>query len=350
MRIGLYGLPSAGKTCILNRIDFMEVAAGSRLLCQYMLDFHAQGEEKRAHARKHLAEAMMSKPELIMDGHYAFGDEIAFTEQDGQLYDAFLYLYIAPEVLRRRMACSDRNRKYLRYDIEMWQAFEMECLRSYCHTHQRDFYVLDNPPGNVFDDVTEPVRFIRAVREGYSCLSFARQCAGEILRGATGDTIVLLDGDRTLTVEDTSEKVLHYKTDLFRGNFYTGYQAWRQGNDFQAIPCPDIESISVGLNGKILRQIRGSAYILTSGHERIWRYLSERLGIHCFCGPEMAAETKLFITQALQRAGKRVIAYGDSMNDYYMLMQADEGYLVARPDGRISKSLNGREIGGLKIV
>ena len=64
----------------------------------------------------------------------------------------------------------------------------------------------------------------------------------------------------------------------------------------------------------------------------------------------MSAETKFFIVKYLQQAGKRVIAYGDGMNDYFMLKQADIGYLVLKDDGTISKSLIGRELGGIVLV
>lgn len=64
----------------------------------------------------------------------------------------------------------------------------------------------------------------------------------------------------------------------------------------------------------------------------------------------MAAETKLYITKFLQGAGKHVVAYGDGMNDYYMLKQADEGYLVGKEGGRVSRSLKGKELEGLIIV
>ena len=32
MRIGLYGMPTAGKTYILDKVDFLEVMSGSVLL------------------------------------------------------------------------------------------------------------------------------------------------------------------------------------------------------------------------------------------------------------------------------------------------------------------------------
>ena len=59
---------------------------------------------------------------------------------------------------------------------------------------------------------------------------------------------------------------------------------------------------------------------------------------------------KFFITKKLQEAGKTVIAYGDGMNDYYMLKKADVGYLIPKEDGTISRSLKGKNLGGVDIV
>ena len=64
----------------------------------------------------------------------------------------------------------------------------------------------------------------------------------------------------------------------------------------------------------------------------------------------MSAETKYFITKYLQEAGKRVVAFGDGLNDYYMLKQVDTGYLVRKPDGKVSRSLKNRNLEGLIFV
>ena len=79
-------------------------------------------------------------------------------------------------------------------------------------------------------------------------------------------------------------------------------------------------------------------------------HINKLLKIQFFYGVEMSAETKLYITKMLQAAGKYVIAYGDGMNDYYMLKQANEGYLFAKQDGSLSRSLEGRDTEGLIIV
>lgn len=64
----------------------------------------------------------------------------------------------------------------------------------------------------------------------------------------------------------------------------------------------------------------------------------------------MSADTKFFIAKFLHEAGREVLAYGDSMNDYFMLKQADQGYLVSRQNGSISRSLDGRDLEGIRLV
>lgn len=350
MRIGLYGMPTAGKTHILDRIDFIEVVVGSKLLREYDPEFDSRDEVGREQDRKDLASMMMKKDNFIMDGHYAFGDEVAFTDDDGKMYDAFLYLYISPEILKERMAASEKNQKYLQFDIEGWQLREINGLRDYCHRNNKDFYVIDNPPQNCFESVDEIICFIRGITEGYSCVSYAKRCVEDILNKSKTDTIVLMDGDKTLSIEDSSGVVFGYKTHLYDGNFYTGFQAWRQNEEFKQYSFADLTELPIHFNDKVKAAITKDSFILTSGHKRVWAFISERLGLDFYYGTEMSAETKLYITKLLQEAGKRVIAYGDGMNDYFMLKQADEGYLVAKKNGSISRSLKGRDTEGLIIV
>ena len=350
MRIGLYGMPTAGKSYILDRLDFIKVMAGSRMLREICPDFDAKDEAGKAAVRQELADMLATTDTFIMDGHYAFGDKIAFTENDGRLYDAFLYLYVSPEVLRTRMEASDKNRKYLAYDIEDWQRKEIESLRDHCHANDKDFYVIDNPPQNVFDDVSEVVEFIKAIVSGYSCKSLANRCVQEILRTSKSDTIVLMDGDKTITLEDSSHAVFGYNTHLYDGNFYTGYQAWKQSKEFKSYCFEDLTEMPVGLNRTVCDAITDSTYILTSGHERVWGFIAGQLKVPFYYGVEMSAETKFFITKSLQKAGKKVVAYGDGMNDYYMLKQADEGFLITKKDKTVSRSLKGRNLEGLNLV
>ena len=252
--------------------------------------------------------------------------------------------------IKDRIENSFKNQKYARFDAAEWQRREIEGLREYCHYHNKDFYVIDNPPTNRFDDVSQIIDFIKDIKNGYSCVGFAKKCADSIIKSAASDKVYLLDGDKTITCEDTSRSILSYKTNLYDGNFYTGYQAWKQKKEFENYSCPDLDTIEFNFNRKILDQICSPAYILTSGNERIWKHISQILDIPCFNGVEMSAETKLYITKFLQSAGITVIAYGDGMNDYYMLKQADQGFLKTKQNGEISRSLKGKDLEGLTFV
>lgn len=350
MRIGLYGMPTAGKSYILDKVDFLEVMSGSVLLREICPTFDSEDDHGKNMAREELAKRLLGVESFIMDGHYAFGDKVAFTDMDGRLYDVILYLYISPDVLIKRMRESDKNKKYLSYDIEKWQMNEMESLRDYCHKSNKDFYVIDNPKDNYFTDVTEVVEFIKAIVNGFSCKRLAADCVEKILSSTDSEVITLLDGDKTVTKEDSSHAVFGYTTHIYDGNFYTGFQSWRQAEEFKSYSFDDLKELPVGFNEKVCKALNKDSYILTSGHERVWRFIADYLGVPFFAGIEMSAETKFFITKKLQEAGKTVIAYGDGMNDYYMLKKADVGYLIPKEDGTISRSLKGKDLGGLDIV
>ena len=350
MKIGLYGLPTSGKTYILEKIDFIKVIQGSRMLHELCPEFDSVDEDKKSIVRQKLANLLAKEETFIMDGHYSFGDNVVFTEADGCLYDTFMYLYISPEALESRMKMSERNRKYLVNDVEEWQNTEIDKLREYCHTNDKDFYVIDNPPTNVFDNVSEVLDFIRTVVNGFSCKRMAERCTNKILMDSHSDTIVLMDGDKTLTTEDTSHAVFGYTTHIYDGNFYTGYQSWRQSKEFESYSFENLTDIPVPINEEVNKAITNDTFILTSGHEKVWHYIASQLNVPFYSGVEMAAETKFFITKNLQKANKKVVAYGDGMNDYYMLKQADKGFLVTKKDGSISRSLRKKNIEGLNCV
>ncbi|SEM22564.1 ATPase, P-type (transporting), HAD superfamily, subfamily IC [Butyrivibrio sp. ob235] len=356
MRIGLYGLPSAGKSFILDEVKNFEVFAGSKKLFEIAPDFHSLSADKQTEVRQQLARELKEKDRIIVDGHYAFGESIVFTEEDGQLYDAFVYLYVDPEILKNRMLDSVKNQRYAEYDIASWQNKEIEGLRKYCHENNKDFYIIDNPEKGYFADISLVLEFINSLACGFSCVKFAHKCAETILeKTAEENTITLLDGDKTLTLDDSSGK-LGYRTHIFDNNFYTGFQSWRHHIEFSDflqlndihIDC--VEDLGMRFNENVICRIEGQGYILTSGFIGIWERLAKKLELPLFYGNQMAAESKYFITKELQEAGKMVIAIGDGMNDYYMLKQANHGYLVAKSDGTLSRSLKGRDVEGMEIV
>lgn len=356
MRIGLYGMPCAGKTYLIKRVRNFEGICGSELLHKMEPDFQKLSDEQKKAARKNLAEKLMQKDNIIVDGHYMFGDKVVFTEQDGQLYDTFIYLYVEPSILKERMNDSIKNNKYLKFDIEKWQLEEIEALRKYCHDFDKDFYVIDGPDNRGIPDVDKCLDFVDSIYCGFSCKKFAEKCVKEVLENCNDTKIKLFDGDKTLTKQDTCGG-LGYMTHIFDGNFYTGYQTWRhyyelnqflREIDFMEDKILDLD---IQFNSNVVDEVeKNNSIIVTTGCQSIWIYLAKKLNVACYGGDKVSADTKFFIAKYLKSSGKDVIAFGDSLNDYYMLKESNDGFLVLKEDGTVSRSLRDKDMEGLHFV
>ena len=200
-----------------------------------------------------------------------------------------------------------------------------------------------------FDDINTVLKFIYAVSDGFSCVNFAKKVANDILSMSDFTDITLTDGDRTLIREDSSS-LIGYKTHIFDGNFYTGFQSFvhhanmmKYTNASKKLNIPECT-----YNNFVLKHM-DNGFILTSGQPDIWKNISEKIKRPVFFGNQMSADTKFFITKFLKK-NRKVRAFGDSMNDYFMLKRADEAFLIAKPTGEISSSLKNRNLEGIQIV
>lgn len=356
MRIALYGLPCAGKSFLMDSIRCLPTYHGSSLLVEIEPDFHEKSEAEKDRIRRELAFRLSRRDNFVMDGHYAFGDKVVFTEADGALYDAFLYLNVDPTILRERMIASRKNSQYSQLDLSRWQRNEIAGLRSYCQTLGKDFYVLDDPDHGYLRNTASAIEFISAVVSGFSVQSFAEQCAREIL-AACGEkqTVCLVDGDGTLSCSDTCASFFGYETSIFDGNFYTGYQSWLNQKAIQRISDQSSVDVSAYAASVLLREsvqslIKSPCFVLTTGYGPLWSAIASNHSWGCFYGAQMCADAKLQIVRLLHTAGKSVLAIGDSMNDYFMLREADEACLVMKRSGQASRSLIGFDTLGFRHV
>ena len=343
MRIGLYGLPCAGKTTLMNQIQNMELVRGSEILhCMarnsYGKEFRDLGLDEKDELRARLLNILKEKDNYIIDGHYAFGTQPVQPDEETVVFDVSMYLYTAPEIIQERMKASEKNRKYAEYDIESWQRLEMEKIREKCHKLNRDFYIISDN-GRSFPD------FLHALSTGFSCYRKGKEIGEEILDLIPGKNIVISDGDKTLAVQDTEYHFTHKGTKVFDGNFYTGYQTWLHWREREPF---EFDSKVIHLREKILSAVQNRGVVISSGPEKVWKLIAEDKKIPLFTGNDISADTKYFVVKILREAGKLVTAYGDSMSDYYMLREADMGILLW--NGRFSRSLKERDISHFYIM
>ena len=354
MRIALYGLPCAGKTTILSSLKNVRVVNGSQELNKMSGGtFKALTEEEKNNYRIKYIEFLMSLTDdlILSDGHYSFLENVVFTEQDAQAYDVFIYLFCSAETLLSRYACSDKNKKYAELSIariKQWQNFEIERLRYECHRNNKDFYAVNG------EDLTAEVfaMFLEKINGGYGSYSIAEGIVKRIIEAYPNPcTMCLVDGDKTLIVQDSFRVCSKgYKTTIFDGNFYTGYQSLMFAEEEKKIEY-DYELLNtIEINHQVYDNIRNNHYfVISSGITELWTKLAHIHGFkNVIASPLISADTKYYIVKLLQNKGYVIKAYGDSKNDLYMLQAANEGYLCIAE--RLSRSLVGANIGNLRLI
>lgn len=350
MRFALYGLPCAGKTTIFEGLTIPVVHGSTKLNRMASGRFSDLPYTEKNTLRIKYAEQLKARADsFISDGHYSFLDDVAFTDADGELYDVFIYLCREPEIISERLKSSDKNRRFAGLSIEQirkWQDFEIKSLRAECHKRNKDFYV-------VKDITSEELQaFIYSIENGFSSYGLAEDIANQIMHFYPQPCdIHICDGDKTV-IEQDSFKVCTggHVTHVFDGNFYTGYQAFQFTKEVENLSYNTEKLGTVDLNKWIFDRIADKNYvILSSGIKMLWEHLAEQFAIkNVIADTLISADTKFFAVKLLQEKGYTVTAYGDSKNDYYMLKQADQGYLYI---GKyLSRSLRDSNLSEISLV
>lgn len=354
MKIAIYGMPSSGKTTLISKMTNVKVLNGRQELDRLSDGrFSQMSEEEKNVVRIRYTEYLSSMDEgiLVSDGHYSFVDKVVFTPSDGDVYDVIFYLYCVPEELKRRFALSDKNAKYANMSLEaigQWQDFEIESLRQECHERNKDFYVISDN-----GEATEFFEFFQEVTSGLSAVQRAKEIAKQISREyplEKGNYLCVVDGDKTITRQDSFRYCYNGNTNVFDGNFYTSYQSYLFMKEVETIDSLPESVNDIALNRELWNRISGKSYvILSSGITMVWEKIKEIHKLDCVIAePMISADTKYFVVKFLRDMGYFVMAFGDGKNDFYMLKEANQGYLWIGE--RLSRSLANTDLTGIKLI
>ncbi len=353
MRIALYGLSCSGKDYMLDRMPFIEHIKGSDWLnARSGGRFRELPTDEQDALRREFIGYIRSSSDrnVAVDGHYAFptadGYDIAFTEDDGDCYDVFAYLDTPSETIRSRLRESEKNSTYADLPverIEAWKRFEIEGLRKECLERGKEFLLLD-------DDVDDVRSFMEGIIEGriLTAPQVAERSAERILSSSDSGRIVLCDGDKTLTTSDLTKKVsaltgLRADRNVFDGDRYSTYQFWLAHRVFAPMDDPKDLFEEVAAEADVekellddLSAIDGYRVVVSAGLEGLWEAVVGRIGAFGMAvgsstdaSANISQLAKALIARYLRSAGREVIAVGDNVVDYYMLLEADRGYVVA---------------------
>lgn len=388
--VGLYGVPGSGKSFLLNQLehelgdkfDFYEGSeAVDDLIPGGLQAFHSGTEEQKVlfrelAIRKIKRNCSISGRNGVVTGHYMFwleehpaGTRVD-TAGDWAAYTHLLYLDNPAESVVQRLN-EDVERLRVPVSVEhvrRWQEVEKDQLRQTCLRHgilflpistegpdaiYRVSYILDD-----FQTLTQDTNLFRAKSRMEEIIVRNR---GQL------ETMLVVDGDRTVAAEDTGalfwkavsasrggEGSVDQLKAVFGSPLGYSYTAFRQAtllyeeftNDKEFEDICQVIADGVEPHQEFLRLFdmidsnpHVGAVILTCGLHRIWEKIIERVGVldqvtvigggRIADGLVITPDIKGSLVSFLQdEHGINVWAFGDSPMDLQMLSRADHAVVV----------------------
>lgn len=400
--IGIYGIPGSGKSFLLNelrshlrepadRFSFHEGSSViSELLPGGLKAFRDLPELTRTIYRKYAIGTIREQcislgSTAIVTGHAIFWNEggeptEVYTEDDLATFGHIIYLDTPSHVVAERRAVDKtRARECMTVEqLQQWQAREKSLLRRLCLDHGIFFTTLGSDGSSALSaEVSEIVREFRLFTDENNVLQ-TRGCLDRLLDSgvAKPDTVLLLDGDRTLAADDTGHlfwsnfgmtdgQDIDPLKKLFSGPLGYSTAAFRQanryyeevGSDGEFHELCDTVASQITLYPEILRLLKQAekcrstrVVVLTCGLAVVWRKVLEGAGFSDIAvlgggrrtdrAVVMTPEVKGALVRHLQETHRcRVIAFGDSPLDIPMLARADEAVVVVGGEQSRSRSM-----------
>lgn len=372
-RIGIYGLTRSGKTYIIEQIcqsipntthfkgsDTLFELSGCSIEEFRECDSATKDKYRRLLVQSAQKLFEESDKSVLIDGHYSFVDsegnfEVVMTDEDEAFYDVICYINIDEDIIIKRVQETKdlaKQKTYSKAQLHKWKSFEMNCLEDICLRRGIEFIVLDN-------DVPNVVAYFKEILLDNSLLdtssTIARFIDDNLCRIESTDAIILSDCDRTLSLKDHTFDVLkELKGDksvlknIFWGDNYSSYSFFKSMKMYSAFPienyiqAAEIHSKDFPLNWKLIDQLKQLPNILvigvTSGIHQLWKnvFKNNDLDFLLLGGThdnfDSYIVSKFFkgqLAKALKPYNKPIIAIGDSLVDFDMLVMSDVGVIVA---------------------
>ncbi|KAL5335765.1 uracil phosphoribosyltransferase [Aspergillus crustosus] len=394
--IGLYGISGSGKTFFLEYLKnqlglenflYFEGSAVIQSLTAGGLDvFCKLAECEKTQLRQRAIDDIKSKcarsgKTAIVTGHYMFWSEEELngtricTQADFNTYTHILYLNTSPKVTaQQRLKDSKKNRlAWSTEHLHRWQEVEIKELRQLCRQHNILFSTIYP---NLRDKISDLILDFRRHDEDYN-LSAAEQYldAAVSVQYDSLETVLIMDGDRTLTAKDTGALFWGKLTqpgvndsplkELFGSPLGYSYAAFRQAmllyeetaNDieFDAI-CEEVAS-QTALYPEfvtLLRLVESHRHIcpiiVTCGLRRVWEKIIVNEGlstVRIIAGGRYADQfvvtpsvKRAMVTRAKSFHHAYTWAFGDSPMDLSMMAVANEAVVVVGDEQSRSKTMD----------
>ena len=368
MKFSIYGVSRSGKDYFISKLEsyfserdiHLHHISGSETLKKFSIErFNIEFQRCNEVQKNELRELFIDYVKnqefkfeyIVVDGHYAFYNKegefnTVCTKNDLDCYDKFFYLDTKSDCIIERMRNSfedKRNNEITQEQVQIWQNYEIENLTQELLNIDKELHILTDTTNIALEYVFDCVVYDRFN---------SKRIAQDMIEGINfdTDTIILVDCDRTLSIEDSSALAYDYiqrpKTELkelFKNDRYSNFQSYQFFKLSENInlfnDCSNDFIIKNIFANKylidLLKSIKNATVIgITAGNGQLWNRIIKRFGlnINILSHTETIVSkfVKYYAVKELQKSGKYVIAIGDSMLDSLMLKQANKSYIVTQ--------------------
>ncbi|KAK0361561.1 hypothetical protein LTR02_017782 [Friedmanniomyces endolithicus] len=305
--------------------------------------------------------------------------EWVVTDADWATYTHVIYLDLPPNIIaQRRHADTERIREFASdRHLARWQEEEKRRLRIECYRHTVLLSILS--PNGQGSNILEHVRhLLTGMLEHPAQTNTVRAEArlNEIVGHRSLETMIVMDGDRTLAADDTGALFGNRVADLElssdendplkaifaspMGYTCTAFQqatylyedlSFKHGNEAFDILCETTASVVTNLLELTTSNPHAGAVVLTCGHGLIWEKVLKKAGLsdkvevigggRLSNGYVITPMVKGALVVLLRHQHQiNVWSFGDSRVDMEMLKMADRAVVVVGEEHSRSKSLD----------
>lgn len=365
MKIAIYGVSRSGKDYLIEHLVahlstkgvslyhikgslFLNDLSLAKYGCKFKQLEDAGQDQIRQHFIEKVNELEKIHDNIVVDGHYAFYDEEmnfckVFTDADLNFYDLFFYIDTKSEFVVDRMRNSPgdkRNNKYTTDDIVRWKNFEIDNMTNDLIAIGKELHVIRYESDEVFE-------YFDGVFSGDFDSNILADKALSTIDLSCVQNVILVDCDKTLSIEDTSMMVFKQRqiddsplNDNFKYDRYSNYQSFFGHRYFDKTGLfddgyyDDLKN-SLHFNEPLVNDLKTIKNVkvlaITAGNQSLWRrlLLEYELPIEVLDTERIMSKfVKYFVAKKLRDQGKFVVAIGDSMIDSLMLGVANKAYIV----------------------
>ncbi|KAI0593850.1 uracil phosphoribosyltransferase-domain-containing protein [Biscogniauxia sp. FL1348] len=397
--VGLYGIPGSGKTHLLQQLqkgpvtELFKFYEGSEVIASLItggLDaFRKLGDQEKTHFRQ-LAigriqqDCLGSGKSAVVTGHFMFwseGQDVGqpvYTKKDLETYTHIIYLDIsAPDVWKQRHNDTNRRRPSLSIEhLEKWQTEEKTQIRHLCYENKILFSVVSP---RFLERVPALLRDFCNHTEQRN-MDLAKYRLDNLLRShiSSLQTILVIDGDKTLSAEDTGSLFWSVRgrpgapqecplKRLYSSSMEYSYTAFRQASllyddlsskegDYERV-C-EIVASRVTIHPEFLSLLRRiqthqhvRAIVLTCGISLVWQKVLHKAGLSNSVGVignglvsdgiVVTPKTKATLVAYMRDTRNlHVWAFGDSPLDIPMLEEANRPVIVVGDEATRSRTMD----------